>query len=144
MLLQKKQTGFNLIELMIVVAIIGVLAALAIAQYSKYTARAQVADGVILLETARTKIELSLVEGVSFPTTSNLSTLNLITQSEYVSGLETSVADQTIAAVFSGPSVSSLISGDRLVWERTSDGSWICDISATTLEDDFLPVPCNF
>ncbi|MDH2917896.1 MAG: prepilin-type N-terminal cleavage/methylation domain-containing protein [Sideroxydans sp.] len=50
------QKGFTLIELMIVVAIIGILAAVAIPAYSDYTAKAQVTEGILMLNGIKTKL----------------------------------------------------------------------------------------
>lgn len=59
----KKQQGFTLIELMIVVAIIGILAAIAIPAYQDYTIRARVQEGVNLSNPARTALGIACSEG---------------------------------------------------------------------------------
>ena len=59
------QNGFTLIELMIVIAIIGALAAVAVPAYSDYTAKAQIAAALAYIKTGQTAIEILMSEGIT-------------------------------------------------------------------------------
>ena len=87
------QKGFTLIELMIVVAIIGILAAVAIPAYQDYTIRARIQDMVSISNPARTALGIACSEGTLASGTTNTDTrLNLPAATDISSQYATSVA----------------------------------------------------
>ena len=147
--MKKGQQGFTLIELMIVVAIIGILAAVAIPAYQDYTVRAQVSEGLSLASGAKTALAEYYNHRGSFPSDNaslGLEAANAITGS-YVSQVDAGNTAGVIEVTY-GNNVNNVISGAILsVSAVTSAGSiqWVCKDggASTTLEDKYLPTNCR-
>ena len=83
----KVQKGFTLIELMIVVAIIGILAAIAIPAYQNYTIRAQITEGLNLADGWKTAIAEYYANAGTWPSMANLTGASSANSSKYVSSI---------------------------------------------------------
>ena len=98
----KVQKGFTLIELMIVVAIIGILAAIAIPAYQDYTIRAKVTEGLNLADSAKTSVAEAFqsngITGVGAA-----SAQWTFTPTKYVSGIAINAADGSIQITYGAP-----------------------------------------
>jgi len=143
----KKQQGFTLIELMIVIAIIGILAAVAVPQYQDYIARAQVTRGYGELSALKTNIEAELLDG-NIPTQAKIADIGYTP-----SNLTTNDPTLTFAADGSGnisatldDKVSTSVKNTIVTLKRDVDGLWACDVTpglATAWKDKFLPSGCT-
>lgn len=149
---KKLQKGFTLIELMIVVAVIGVLAAIAMPQYQKYIAKSEVASVLATLTGAKTNVEAYAVSYGAFPdgtTAGQLPTdLGIPTMPLSVSSGVTltpgSGSDGDIVFTFANvPAASSLTAGKNLTLSRTNTGEWTCQSTDITAADGILPKNCN-
>ncbi|HFC7754583.1 TPA: pilin [Neisseria meningitidis] len=123
------QKGFTLIELMIVIAIVGILAAVALPAYQDYTARAQVSEAILLAEGQKSAVtEYYLNHGI-WP--SNNSSAGVASASDikgkYVKSVE--VKNGVITAEMKSSGVNKEIQGKKLsLWAKRQDGSvkWFC------------------
>ena len=136
------QKGFTLIELMIVVAIIGILAAIAIPAYQDYTARSQLSEGVSLAGGLKTQISDSLQAGSCASSVSAENTIVGKYGTAVISGNPNSNTSATQAngcvvtyTVITGTGVSNKISGAVLKLDMLVNGSYKADMTATGAPD---------
>jgi type IV pilus assembly protein PilA len=142
----KKQQGFTLIELMIVVAIIGILAAIAIPAYQDYTIRAQVSEGLNLSGGAKVAVTEYFQDRGLFPpdnTTAGLADAGQIL-GKYVESVGVGNADGIITITY-GIDAHDLINGESITLTAvTNAGSveWQC-ASSGTIQQKHLPASCR-
>jgi type IV pilus assembly protein PilA len=158
--MNKGQQGFTLIELMIVVAIIGILAAVAIPQYQSYISKSQVSRVMAEAGQIRTAVENCILDGrtaigdAAGQCDPGATGSNLVTgasQTSYTLPTGTGVpqvspdpltSTSVITATF-GNNASAVLTdaGATLTWTRQTDGSWIC--ATTNVPANLIPTGCN-
>ena len=142
----KKQQGFTLIELMIVVAIIGILAAIAIPAYQDYTIRAQVSEGLNLAGGAKAAVSEYTMDRGSWPINNLQAGLSpeAQIQGKYVS--QVLVASSGIIQVTYGNEAHKILNTSVLELSPfTNAGSieWDCRAGSPTIADKHLPAACR-
>ncbi|MGY6624256.1 pilin [Acinetobacter johnsonii] len=144
------QKGFTLIELMIVVAIIGILAAIAIPQYQNYIAKSQVSRVMSETGSMKTVVEDCVLNGKTAAgacdlgwTNSNLlgaATGNAQTTGQ--TGLAVGISNDGAAEVEAtfGGSAAATLKTKTLKWARTNAGVWTC---TTNVDTKYQPAGCG-
>ncbi|HEZ1786280.1 TPA: pilin [Neisseria meningitidis] len=133
------QKGFTLIELMIVIAIVGILAAVALPAYQDYTARAQVSEAILLAEgqkSAVTEYYLNHGEWPKNNTSAGVASSSTI-KGKYVK--EVTVANGVVTATMLSSGVNKEIQGKKLsLWAKRQNGSvkWFCGQPVTRADTD--------
>ena len=144
------QKGFTLIELMIVVAIIAILAAIAIPAYQNYVIRSQVTEGMSLADGAKTGMSEFYASTGNWPTNNTSAGIALAASitGNYVSSVDVG-ANKGMITVTYGNKANTAISGKTLALSATANGgsiSWTCKPSGTTgttVSAVYLPASCR-
>src|SRR5690554_2288710 len=144
--MKQVQKGFTLIELMIVVAIIGILAAVAIPQYQNYIAKSQMTRVVGELSALKTAAEALLMEGETASSPEDLG----FTKSSLLDGEEPVIntfdPNGTVEIVGTLAGASSAVNGATVTLKRSQQGVWTCESAKGTAGDgwkkEFGPKGC--
>ncbi len=148
--MKKVQQGFTLIELMIVVAIIGILAAIAIPAYQDYTVRAQVSEGLNLGGGAKTAVTEFFQDRGAWPasnteagldaTPTNIKGKYVLSVTVTAGGLVPSI----VTVVYGLDAHATLLAGKSITMTPANAGgsvTWTC--ASATLPDKHLPAACR-
>jgi type IV pilus assembly protein PilA len=145
---QKLAKGFTLIELMIVVAIIAILAAIAIPAYQNYLIRAQVSEGFSLATGAKAAVWDFVANTGRFPPNNQSAGLaqTASISGDYVSGVD--VTNGQIKVSFTQPKANVAINSAStflVLSPSTGAGSikWSCSPPHTTISTEYLPSNCR-
>jgi type IV pilus assembly protein PilA len=150
------QKGFTLIELMIVVAIIGILAAVALPAYQDYTARAKVTEIMLQVGSCKGAVTEFIQSNGAFPADADQAGCNSSAETKYMAagmdvsaeGIITSGLIQNVATGADGTSIIMQPTVDAERETAMTDATdailgWSCGTDADAVDFKFFPAPCR-
>ncbi|MFA7594194.1 MAG: pilin [Thiohalobacteraceae bacterium] len=147
--MKKMQQGFTLIELMIVVAIIGILAAIALPAYQDYTIRAKVSEGLVLASGAKVSVAENAANGKNFDAgftapaaTDNIASVAIATGTGTIT-VTTTAAIGGGTVTFVPTSGGAALAGTATASTIPAGGSIEWDCTGGTLAAKYRPAQCR-
>ena len=142
--MKNKQQGFTLIELMIVVAIIGILASFAMSAYQGYTIRAQVSEGLVLSASVKSAVAEYFMDSGAWP--ANNAAAGLVDQNLIIGKYTANVgvANNVIAITYGNAAHTAIFNETLELTGATNLGSisWTC-ASGGVIQPKHLPSVCR-
>lgn len=142
--MKKVQQGFTLIELMIVVAIIGILAAIAIPAYQDYTIRAKVSEALVAVAPAKVGVSEYYLSENALPANTAAAgvssvTTSFVTSLAVASGVITVDVDETGTGIPTG-TLTIIMTPDT---SQASAIQWDCTTGGTAANSKYAPATCR-
>ena len=138
MMKKQAQAGFTLIELMIVVAIIGILAAVAIPAYQDYVAKSKFAAALAEVSAGKTGFDVQMNDGTTIDATEDVGLSPTATATANCIFSLVATNGGLICTIQGGPSA---VSGMKIRLNRSADGVWDCETNVTTANQNKVVGP---